>query len=211
MALANYSDLITAVADWSHRSVSQSADFVTLAESRINSELQSRMDETESTLTGTIGTRYIALPSGFFHQTSLWCTTYSPRIEVRYIPAEILPVSTTASRPYYYTVDGSNLAFECPHDIANTYTLRYKKAFNIASTLTNDILTRFPGVYLYSSLSEAALFARDMDAVSVFEQKFQDSLQAANKADSLVKSNATVVYDSALNQKNVPNIQDGGI
>ena len=197
MAITNYTNLQTAIASWHHRDVPQIPDFISLAEARINNLLESRLSETDTTLTAIISSRYIALPSGFSATLGLWLTTYTPRREIKYILPENLPVdSATNGRPYYYTIDGSNIAFDRPADIAYTYTMRYQASYDIAATSTNDILTNYPDVYLFGSLVEACLFARDDP--TIFEQRFQSAINNAQKSESENKRFATISSDHAL-------------
>lgn len=197
MSITNYTNLQTAIASWHHRDVTQIPDFIALAETRINTLLESRLGETDATLTATIASRYIAIPVGFSAVLGLWLTTYDPRREIRYRLPEELPVTDDSSgQPYYYTIDGSNIAFERPADIAYTYTLRYQAAYDIASTSTNDILTNYPDVYLFGSLVEACLFARDDP--TIFEQRFQSAITNAQKSESENKRFATISSDHAL-------------
>lgn len=212
MAITTYAQLQTAVNDWSHRTVSQVTDFIALAEKRINAALSSRLGEVESTLTGTIGSRYIALPSGYVANRGLWLTTYGNRIEIIFVPPEELPVITTTNgQPYYYTIDGSNVAFDYPNSEAFTYTFRYKKGYDIATTLTNDILTRYPGVYLYGSLVEASAFSRDMNALEMFEAKFEIAMQECQSSEQESRTQAILGIDAELNRGRKPNIISGDI
>ena len=205
MGISTYTELQTAVTDWSHRSVSQAVDFITLAEKRINTLLASRLSEVDASLVATIGSRYITLPSGFISPYAMWCTTYDPRQEIVYTTPEILPVASDSSQPHYYTIDGAYIGFDCPSDIAYTYDFRYKKGYDIASTSTNDILTNYPGVYLYGALVEAAVFARDRADLDIFETKFQTALEEAQIAESQNKANATLFGDSGSRNANIYN------
>lgn len=212
MAITTYSELQTAVSDWSHRSVSQVTDFIALAEKRINSSLSSRLGEVEVALTGSVGSRTIALPSGYIANRGLWLTTYGNRIEIIYVAPESLPVvDTTNGQPYYYTINGSNISFDYPNSEAFTYTFRYKKGYDIASTSTNDILTRYPGVYLYGALIEAAIFARDISALDMFESKFLMTLQECQNAEFESRTQSVLAIDSELSGERMSNIITGDI
>lgn len=212
MAISTYAELQTAIDSWRHRSTAQVVDFITLAEKRINSALSSRLGEVESTLTGTIGSRYIALPSGYISPRGLWLTTYGNRIEIIYVTPENLPViDTTNGQPYFYTIDGSNISFDYPNSEAFTYTFRYKKGYNIASTSTNDILTNYPGVYLYASLRESALFDNDDNSVQKWESVFQIALQEAQNSEFENRTLATLSFDAALSGDRQHNIISGDI
>lgn len=208
MSITTYSELQTAVADWHHRDVTQIPDFIKLAEKRINTLLASRVAETDASLTGSIGSRYITLPTRFISPTGLWFTTYLPRVEVPYLTPEQLPVSSSNGTPLYYSIDGANLAFNCPCSAAYTYTLRYKKGYDIASTSTNDILTNYPNLYLFGALVEACTFARDYKDAEMFEARFKLALDEAQNAEFSNRSNATLQSD--LNAKATGNIIDGG-
>jgi len=208
MAITNYTELQTAIASWHHRDVTQIPDFISLAEVRINNLFEARLAEVDASLTATISSRYIALPTGYKSQNGLWLTTYLPREEVRYRLPEDLPVDeNTTGRPDYYTIDGLNIAFDRPADIAYTYTLRYKKKFDIASTATNDVLTTYPDVYLFSALVEACLFARDDP--TIFEQRFQSAIENAQISESKNKRHATIISEGSLIGSRKQNILNG--
>lgn len=208
MAITNYTELQAAVASWHHRDVTQIPDFIALAEVRINNLFESRLAEIDTTLTATIASRYIALPSGFKSAYGLWLTTYLPRDEIQYRLPEVLNVDDNSSgQPDYYTIDGSNLAFNRKADIAYTYTLRYKSKFDIASTVTNDVLTTYPDVYLFASLVEACLFSRDDP--TIFEQRFQSAIENAQISESKNKRHATVISEASLIGSGRQNILNG--
>lgn len=196
MAITTYTNLQTAIADWHHRDVSQIPDFIALAEKRINTLLRSRVAEVDVILTATLSSRYITLPTGFMSPVNLWMTTYNPRNEIRYLTPYQIEVTTSSGQPDFYTIDGANVAFNCPNLLAYTYTFRYKKGYDIAATSTNDILTNYPSVYLFGSLVEACLFARDDP--SLFEAKFQGAIAEAQTTENENKANATLNVDASL-------------
>ena len=212
MALANYTDLKASVADWLHRSdlTAQIVDFITLAESRINRDLNSRLAEEDASLMGTIGVRTIALPSDFIHPLGLWLTTYSPREPMVYKIPEKLTVSTTNGNPRYYTIDGANIAFEFPLDLAYTYTLRYKSGYVLSgSATTNWLLTNHPDVYLYASLIESAVYVRDAAQIPVWTNLYQEALAGVRAKEMRNKSMAILGTDAALSGGRSSNILDG--
>ncbi len=93
MALSNYTQLQAAIATWYKRDSALIPDFITLAESRINAELDSRLSYVESSLVGVVGSRYIALPTGYYSNQALWLTTYGTRTEIIFVTPDQLPVS----------------------------------------------------------------------------------------------------------------------
>jgi len=209
MPISTYAELQAEVAAWNHRDPGKIPDFIMLAENRINSALAARLSEVETQLTATPGSRFIPLPPGYISNRGLWMTTFGSRIEILYVIPESLPVTDSVGQPRYYTIDGANIAFEYPCDQIHTYDFRYKKGFDIAVSLTNDVLTRYPGVYLYGALIEAALFARDMDNMGIFEQRYQEALSSAQNSEFENKTQAFLPVDSALSQGRQSNIIAG--
>lgn len=211
MSITTYNELKTAVASWLHRSdlASQIPDFITLGEARINRAFSSRFNEVDGSLTASIGSRTISLPTGFKRAYGLWLTTYTPRTEIYYRPPLELPVTTTNGTPQYYTIDGSNVAFECPCSLAYTFTLRYKPGFDIANT-ANSLLTNHPGVYLFAALCEAAIYLRDDVRLGQWEMKYQIEMKEAKDFESENKSLATLYCDMGLIGTGKSNIIDGG-
>lgn len=211
MSITTYNELKTAVASWLHRTdlTSQIPDFIALGEARINRAFSSRFNETDTTLTASVGVRTIALPNDFKRAYGLWMTTYNPRQEIYYRPPTELPVTTSIGTPQYYTIDSSNVAFECPCTLAYTFTLRYKPGFNIASAV-NSLLTNHPGVYLFASLCEAAIYLRDDARLAQWEMKYQIEMKEAKDFEAENKSLATLYCESALVGAGSSNIIDGG-
>lgn len=209
MSITTYAELQAAVADWHHRDVDQIPDFIALAEKRINSKLNSRLAEVDTTLTATVSSRYISTPTRFMSAIGLWLTTYLPRLELPYLSPEQISVSNSNGLPSYYTIDGAYIAFDCPCNDDYTFTLRYKQGYAIASTSTNDILTNYPNVYLFGALVEACTFARDYNDMQLFEARFKLALEEAQNAEFGNRTNATLQSD--LNAKATGNIIDGGL
>ena len=86
MPFTTYAELNTAIAGRLHRSdlTASIPDYITLAEKSLNRTLQLTNQELETTLTATIGSRSLTLPSGFARPLALYLTTYLPRTELEY-------------------------------------------------------------------------------------------------------------------------------
>jgi hypothetical protein len=211
MSFSNFENLVTNVADWLHRDdlTDRIPDFIRLAESRINRLLPSRQAETETSLTGTVSSRTIALPSGYKEALGLWLTTYTPRQALIYRIPEKLFISTTSSQPRYFTIDGSNLAFDCPLSQAYTFAFRYREAYNLEQTNTNYLLDTYPGLYLYATLVEAAIYIRDDERLAQWKAIYDTELQEAKTSEARNKNLATLTTDPALSQNARFNIYTG--
>jgi hypothetical protein len=195
MSISTYSELKTAIAAWAHNTALTNvlADFITLAESRINRLGLFNEMEQEATLTATISSRDIALPSGFIEPKGLWLTTYGDRIPIHFLPVEQMPVYDDSGQPDYWSIDGSNIAFDRPASIAYTYVLRYTGKFTLSdASPTNWLLTNHPDVYLYAALMESAVYSRNPEQLPIWKGAFDIALQEVNDAEHRKRSMVTL-------------------
>lgn len=208
MALSTYTELKAAIADWLNRSdlTSQIPDFIRLTESRLNREFSIRTIKSDVSLTGTVGSRSIALPTGFREALNLWILRSGARNEIkRYINPDLLTVDpNNASEPYYWAVDGANIVFERPCDQAYSFVLRMEGSLTLSDAApTNLILTNYPDLYLFGACAEAGPFLRDNDLAATFEAKFQAALTDARAKESRSDKLTTLRTEpAALNRYN---------
>jgi hypothetical protein len=200
MALTTYAELVAALdgsTGYLHRSdlTARIPDFIKLAESEINSDLALLLQEVETTLTATVSSRQMAVPTRFGTPIALWCTTYSPRIEIVYRNASELPVSDTAGPAQFYTVDGDYIATDNLADVAYTYTLRYLTNFDLATTLTNTVLTNWPKIYLFGTLLQSIAYTRDLSQQGYWQSEYNAALAKAMKDTVATKSKQTLRID----------------
>lgn len=201
MALSTYAELKTAVADWLDRTdlAARTADFISLAEVTINAKLMMRLEESDHALVGVVGSRFIALPSSYREARALWRNTDTERQEVRYVPADQIDALTENGQPYFWTVNGSSIAFERPCDAAYSFTLRMLGGWSLSDAApTNAALTAYPNIYLFGALVEAAPFLRDAELLGLFKGKFDEALADANFKESRSKSLSKLRVDPAL-------------
>lgn len=197
MSITNYSELVAALdggSGYLHRSdlTTKVPNFIDLAESKINRRLKLLLQETETTLTASIGSRLMAVPSLFGTPLKLWCTTYAPRDELTFRDVGTLPVSDSNGASVYYTVDGAYIATENPADIAYSYTLRYWTKFDISTTSTNTVLTNYPDVYIYGALVESVSWTNDFKKLDIWQGKFDRAIAEALRDTTATKSKATL-------------------
>lgn len=182
MSITTYAELQTAVANWLHRDdlTAIIPDFITLAESRINSDLQANVKETDTTLVTVIGQDYSALPTDFVSPIAL-NVLYSVggvQEDVPQFLPQFLTVSTSQSAPYQWAISGDVISYGQPLDRAYTIIFRYLGKFSLSATATtNWLLTNHPDVYLWGALLEAAIYAQDNENLSLYGSKFENSLK----------------------------------
>lgn len=191
MALANYSDLVSAVGDWLARTDlnGRTPDFIALAESRINRELRCREMVTQAT--GTVSTQAMALPVDFIEVVRLTLDTESD-LPLEYRPiedSELRIAGVTSGEPQWFSILGSNLRFYPSPDGEYSYTLDYYATVPAltAGNTTNWLMTKAPDVYLFGALAEAEPFLQNDERVAMWEQKFQDAKRRVNMADQRAK------------------------
>ncbi len=197
MSIATYAELVTALdgaSGYLHRGdlTAKIPDFIRVAESRINRKLRVLLQETESTLTATIGSRLMSVPTLFGTPVALWLETYEPRDELIYRAPNDLPVTDTNGGSDFYTVDGDNIATENPADIAYSYTLRYWTKFDIASTSTNTVLTNYPDIYIYGTLVASTAWTQDMSQLQFWAQQRDEAMAEAMADTRKTKGKATL-------------------
>lgn len=196
MALSTYAELQAAVATFLVRG-DQTATIpmlITLCESKLNRELRKRQAEVDASLVGVVGSRFIALPSNYDEALNLWYVDTAGRYPVeRFIDPALLRTWTAAGRPFQWTIDGSNVAFERPCDQAYTFTLRMLGKYGLSdSAPTNDLLTDYPDAYLFGTLAEAGPLLRDQAMTTVYEAKLDAAIQSINTKDARSRAQQTL-------------------
>ena len=208
MSIATYAELVTALdgaSGYLHRGdlTAKIPDFIRVAESRINRKLRVLLQETESTLTATIGSRLMSVPTLFGTPVALWLETYEPRDELIYRAPNDLPVTDTSGGSDFYTVDGDNIATENPADIAYSYTLRYCTKFDIASTSTNTVLTNYPDIYIYGTLVASTAWTQDMSQLQFWVQQRDEAMAEAMADTRKTKGKATLRTEFGGSRPNI--------
>lgn len=202
MAISTYSQLKDAVANWANRSdlTDRIPEFIALAEARINRKLRLRTMESNQTLTGSVGSREIALPTDYLEPLVLWLEADTGREQLRFVPADLLLTSPTDGQPEYWTIDGSNIAFERECDQAYSFTFRMLQSFALSdASPTNWLLTNCPDVYLFGARAEVAPYLQDREDVGVWEPRFLQAMEDVNTQQSRGRSGlATLAVDTAL-------------
>jgi hypothetical protein len=190
MPFSNYTELKAAVKGWLHRSdlVAQIPDFIALAETGINRIAQVRAMENEVPLALAVSARTIPLPAGFTSPLAVWLGA-THRHELAPATPEELPVTSAPGRPTYWAIDGTSLAFDCPSDAARTVTLRYRGGFRLTDAApTNALLTKYPDLYLYGTLLQAAPFIRDNDSIPLWQAMYGQAVKEINATESRARA-----------------------
>ena len=204
MSITTYAELQTAVGAWLNRSdlSTQIPDFIDLAEARMTRLLRLRGSEQLSTTTygAADTTRRVGLPQRFKELLVLslkgpgeaddqYCTlTYKD-------PESFVDYRRTGSgEPECYTVRDE---IELDVLAGAEYTLRmyYLKGPDIATDLTNTVLTRFPDIYLYGALAAAEPYIKNEKRVALWKSLFEEAIREANTFDDRTRDQTEMVPD----------------
>jgi len=190
MALSNYTELQTAIANWLDRDdlTAQIPDFISLAEAYMNDDLRLRSMISEATVTPSQVNKYVALPTGFKESISFVDEVGEALNQIHHEDLQDMQYGTSSGGPEYYSVT-SRINFDRLASGALSYTMTYYKALDLASDTTNDVLTDYPNIYLYGSLLQAEPYLKNDKRIAVWNQMYNSAMKTANNkaANSLKK------------------------
>ena len=197
MSISTFAQLKSAVANWLNRSnlVDRIPEFITMATARIHygSEeppFQSdplRIRAMETSVSATIATQRIQLPTGYLQQRRFYLAS-DPVRKLDYVTPEnfwATWISSQSGAPKQFTTEGEELVIGPTPDGSYTGKLLYYKAFTAFSDETdyNWLLLNAPQAYLHGALIEAHLFTRNNDAAQSSHAAFVGVINALNSAD----------------------------
>lgn len=187
MAITNYSELQTAVANWTHRSdlTSQIPDFITLAEIRLARDLRiSPLLTTAASGSIAVNGSSIALPSGFLSMVSVKIT--SSGAELKYITPDTYDRAqynaNGGTTPIYYTIIGATLFVSPTWSAGGTLTWSYfkKETALSGSNITNWYITNAPDMLLYACLLEAAPYMKSDVDTAMWKAYYENARDRLN-------------------------------
>ena len=191
MALANYTDLTSAIAGWLARDdlTSRIPDFVALAEAKFNRVLLHPQMETRTTLTvdtGAASPEFLDLPSDFqtMRSVRLSGVTGKPRLgfmtqtqmdDYRY------SIDNVSDQPAYFSITGDQIELApTPNEDYDVQVIYRRNIPALASNSTNWLLTLAPDLYLYASLLEAAPYMQNDERIAVWGLATQTVIDQLN-------------------------------
>ena len=190
MAISNYSELNTAVANWLDRDdlTDRIPEFIALAEARFNRLLRIRAMETKQTASTVASQRNLALPTNFIQMRNLQINT-SPITSLEYVTPEMydrLYGGSDTGTPKAYTILADEIQLgPIPASVQTIEMLFYKKFDALTSTApTNWMITNAPDVYLYGCLLEAEPFIMNDPRVQLWATAFQQAIKDIQDQDN---------------------------
>ena len=190
MAISNYSELQTAVANWLDRDdlTARIPEFIALAEARFNRVLRLRSMEAKYTANTVAGQRNLALPTSYIQMRNFQVNT-SPLTTLSYVTPEIydrLWGGSTSGTPKFYTILANEVSFgPIPASVQEVEMLFYKKFDNLSgSVATNWLITNAPDIYLYGSMLEAEPFIMNDERVQLWASALERGVSDLQEQDN---------------------------
>jgi hypothetical protein len=200
MSISNYSELQTAITEWMDRSdlTGNAADFITLAEARLNRRLKGL--EIDATLSGTDGAQTIDISSlSLAEPIALYCTTHGDEYEILLKGNGTIAYKETAGSPEFYVIDGDNIEFNRPQSGDQTYRFVYQARYALSdSVTTNWLLTNHPDVYLAASIVWGNVYIKDIQTAVIFKQTLDEFIKETRNYIAQKKRGNRSVDDALL-------------
>ena len=177
MAITNYGELKSAVADFLNRSdlTSVIPTFIDFAEAEFNRNLRVRQMVTRAE--AVIDTRFSAVPADFIEAKDLVIVTGNPVTPLQFVTqqemAQLRNTSiTSAGKPKYFSVVGGQFEVAPTPDAEYSLEMSYFGQIDALTddTDTNWLLREYPDIYLYTSLMHSAPYLKDDERITVWAQ-----------------------------------------
>ena len=202
MALSNYGELKTAIADFLNRDdlTSVIPTFIALAESQIARDLRHWRQERRVTV--SVDERFENLPNDWLEGIHLYLSDGAPveYASVAEIGRQKVLTNDTAGKPRLYTLNSGQIEFYPAPDEAYSLTMVYYARVPdfVDDTDINWLLTYYPDVHLYGSLLQSAPYLGEDARIAVWAQLYSaavknlgdDSIKARSSGGPLVMRNA---------------------
>lgn len=198
MSISNYTELKAAITDWMARSdlTGNAADFITLAEARMNRLLGPV--GTTALLTGVQGAQTVSIASLDVQEPqNLYVTEGESEYFV--VPRALGTYSTTSirGRPTIWAIEGNTITFDRP--MLSAYPLRfvYLGRFALSDLApTNEFLTNHPDLYLAASIVWGCAYVKDQ-SVTLWKQML-DEFTAEVASDNARRKRSQLTVDPGL-------------
>lgn len=173
MALANYSDLSGAIANWLNRAdlTARVDDFISLAEAEFNRRL--RTLEMEATAYSVLTGDKVAVPADFMGLRSI--VIDGSTVPLEYLPPADLFDNTMTGVPEFYTIVDGMFQFR-PSPASGTCRIVYTQKIPTLSAVntTNWLMTKWPDLYLFSALAQAEFYGWNDARLPVIKQRIEE-------------------------------------
>lgn len=194
VAISNYSELKTAIANWLDHSLftARIPEFIALFEAAANRRLRVRQMETSIDLTPSSGSA--AVPTDYLAWRRVtW--TGAPRVELQYVHPSYLQAaypSSPADVPRIFTIEGATLKVRPVDDTALEFDYFQRVPALSDSATTNWLLSAHPDLYLFGSLVEAEMFGVNDERASLWKARRDEIFDEIEKLSNKTRGAGAV-------------------
>tara|TARA_R100001460_G_scaffold22884_4_gene46483 strand:+ start:585 stop:1211 length:627 start_codon:yes stop_codon:yes gene_type:complete len=178
MAISNYSELKSAIADWLDRTDldEKIPNFISLAETRHKRDFKIRRMETRVTASTIADSEYYSLPDNYVAMRNIQLNT-DPKTSLEYLTPEQMDrihAGSSKGKPKAFSIIGNNIQIRPIPDGVYQIEILYFKHFAALSdsNTTNDMLTHHPDAYLYGALVEAEPYLQNDKRIQVWSSYY---------------------------------------
>lgn len=165
----DYSDLKTAVINWTHRGDLASVidTMIDLFEARANRNI--RVPEMENRAYATPTDEYIAFPTDYLELRNIQVNDSSPYQLEYTTPKHIDSLGLSGGSPIYFTIVGNEFQI-APSAAGKEVEISYYQTIPSLSesNTTNWLITKYPDYYLFGVLQQVQIYTIEPDS---FEQR----------------------------------------
>jgi hypothetical protein len=197
MAITNYTDLQTSIADFLNRDdlTSVIPTFITLAEAQIARDLRHWRQERRATT--TLDETFEKMPADFIEIRSLYIDDKRQleRISLAELSRRKITTNSLAGEPRFYTFNSNELEFFPPPDQNYELTMVYIARIDpLSETDTkNWLLTYHPDIYLYGALVQSAPYLQDDARASIWASLYTSAIDKLNLESISAKHSGAVL------------------
>ena len=196
MAIATYSDLQVAVANWLARDdlTSRIPEFIALAEAMFNREFRVRAMEQRAQATTVADQVFYTWPTDFLEVRSIKVQQTPPVVLSYLTPEQVttMDLGDGPTTPRYWSDIQASLRL-LPSPVADlTLEIDYCQKLDIASTgdSGNWLIQRHPDVYLYGTLMQAEPYLMNDPRAQTWAQLLNAAVEQMNREDWRIKAGA---------------------
>lgn len=206
MAIDTFTNLKSTIATYLNRDdlTANIPDFISLTEKRLNRELRVReMVNTDTSITTVSGTQDYTLPTGFIEAITVVFQS-DPFVTLPFISNHDFyrkyNTSVTTGIPSFFTIVGNKIKLGVAPDQAATLQIDfYKEVTTLSdSVATNDILTKFPELYLYGALAESSPFLMQDERLNTWASLYKEAVNKANESAINGSSSTPLVMSARM-------------
>lgn len=206
MSLGNYGDLQEAVAEWLYRTgdaniAVRAPDLISLFENEFVLDPEMRTLEMEQVDQAPITSAVIPLPDGFLEMVYIQILG-SPNKVLNFVSPSTAAVMNASTMPcgvvQYYTIMAGQI-FLVPQQyapISATIEMGYYAFDPLGTSITgtNWLMAKYPNIYLYGSLMQAAGYVDDKDTVGFWSSAYNNAKGNLGKSDNKRKLGASPLF-----------------